>query len=178
MLVVYVANFIGLIKKLDLWMLSRKRTHLYCQTYCKKWAPIRHQGEVLEIQSTKTQFLVSSGSQFTARDRGTSTQDPAVSAGLRRKVQWVCTQPFSWKVRSESRLVHFTSIKTFKEPPSAYQNKQKSLQCFSSVGFIYSGKLSWIVLAASQIPSEAMAHTEVQEQRLARHCGSGITVHY
>ena len=69
---------------------------------------IRHQGEVLEIQSAKTQFLVSSGSQFTAKDRGTSTQAPAVSARLRREVEWVYTQPLSWKVRSKNRLVHFT----------------------------------------------------------------------
>ena len=100
-------------------MCSQNRTHLYCQTYCKKWAHIRHQGEVLEIQSTKTPFLVLSGSQFTARDRGPSTQDTAVSAGLRREVEWVYTQPLCWKVRSKSRW--FISL--------IYQNLQRVSRC-------------------------------------------------
>lgn len=91
--------------------------------------------EVLEIQNSKIKFLVSSGSQFTSGDRGTSTQDTGISAGVWKEVEWAFKQHLSWKVRSNVGwfilLIYqnFHRASCFLPTPPPKQNKTK-LQMF------------------------------------------------
>lgn len=172
-----MANFIGLIKKLDLWMLSQKRTHLYCQTYCKKWAPIRHQGEVLEIQSTKTQFLVS---VVPSLQQG--TEGPALKT-LQSVLGWEEKYSrFAHNLQLESRgqkVGWFISrlSKLSKSLPVLTKINKKAFSVLAQwvlSTLANSAELSWLPLRYLLRPWHILRY----RSSAWRHCGSGITVHY